>query len=144
MKTTGSLYVKATLRQPSSAAERAMRSGDAESASEVAAGCAERENRGAREEVVQGLLLDRVDAEAAAPAVAREHDRVALAPADETVAELPLVQPAFLRTNVTLNASVFNLVPVLGRVADTREGFHGVPRPHDAPEARRAREGGVS
>src|SRR5271169_4518590 len=33
MKTTGSLYVKATLRQPSSAAERAMRSGDAESAS---------------------------------------------------------------------------------------------------------------
>ena len=33
MKTTGSLYVNATLRQPSSAADAAMRSGDAESAS---------------------------------------------------------------------------------------------------------------
>ena len=84
--------MKATLRQPSSPRPRAMLSGAAASASvsisrdllmsqfwqnwqrQVAAGRAEGEHRRARQEVVERLLLDRVDAEAAGAAVGGEHD----------------------------------------------------------------------
>ena len=101
MKMTGSLYVNATLRHPRSSAASAMRVGRrgvgervdllrlrdvpvlAEPAREVAARGAEREHRRSREEVVQRLLLDRVDAEPARAAVGREHDLVVLAGADE-------------------------------------------------------------
>src|ERR671932_207696 len=93
-KMTGSLYVNATLAQPRASAASAIASGDA------AAGGAEREHRAAGKEVVERLLLDRVDAEAARAAVRRQHDLVALAHADEAQAALALPELARARADV--------------------------------------------
>ena len=62
------------------------------------------------------------------PAVRREHDLVALARPHEAEPALPLVEPAVPRADVALHAAVFDGVPVPRRVADAREGFHRVPR----------------
>jgi hypothetical protein len=54
-----------------------------EAAGEIAAGGTEGEHGGTGQEVVQRLLLDRVHAEAARPAIRGEHDLVTFAGADE-------------------------------------------------------------
>ena len=64
----------------------------AELAGQVAAGGAEREHAGARVEVVERLLLDRVDAEARAAAVGGQHHASPTALAHEAQAALALVQ----------------------------------------------------
>ena len=83
----------------------------AEPAAEVAAGGAERQHARPRVEVAQRLLLDGVDAEAAGPAVAGEHDLAA--PRLPHVAEglLPVVEPAETGTQVALHAAVVEAVP---------------------------------
>ena len=87
----------------------------AEPTGEVAARRAEGEDRAPGQEVVERLLLDRVDAEAARPAVGGEHDPVVPASPDEAEAALPLTQPAGARAEVTLDSPVGEPVPVSGR-----------------------------
>ena len=57
-------------------------------------------------ELVERLLLDGVDAEAARAAVGREHHLVALALADEAEAALAVLEPAVARAEVALDAAV--------------------------------------
>src|SRR5690606_29795062 len=97
----------------------------AELAGEIAAGGPERQHRSPGQEVVERLLLDRVDAEAARASPGREHDRAFPVGAHETQAALAFVQPAVARTGIALYAPVVERVPVAGR----REGFLA----HDAP-----------
>src|SRR6202043_1923610 len=85
----------------------------AELAGQVAAGGAERQHRGAGQEMVQRLLLDWIDAVAARPAVGLEHDLAALAGAHETEAALPLEQLAGPRAEIALDAPILEAVPVL-------------------------------
>src|ERR1700688_3073356 len=91
----------------------------AELAGQVAAGGAERQHRGAGQEMVQRLLLDRIDAVAARPAVGLEHDLAALAGAHETEAALSLEQLAGPRAEIALDTPllkpVVEAVPVLRR-----------------------------
>src|SRR5207302_7365645 len=84
----------------------------AEPAAEVAPGRSEREHRRTREEVIERLLLDRIDAEPARPSVSRQDDLVLLPRPDETEAALPFVQRAVARADVALDASVVERVPV--------------------------------
>ena len=67
--------------------------------------------------MVERLLLDRVDAEARGAPVGREHHRVALARAHEAGAALALVQAAFARAEVALDAAVVHAVPPAARMA---------------------------
>ena len=94
----------------------------AEAAGEVAAGGAERQDGRTGQEVVQRLLLDRVEAEAARPAVGGEHDLVALAGPHEAEAALSLAELAGARAHVALDPAVVELMPVGGR--------HGARRHH--------------
>ena len=64
----------------------------AELAGQVAAGGAEREHRGARQEVVERLFLDRIDAVTAGSAIRGEDYLAAEIGADKTESPLPLVQ----------------------------------------------------
>src|SRR5207248_727519 len=84
----------------------------AEAAGEVAAGRPEREHRATRQEVVERLLLDRVDAEPARAAVCRQDDRVAFARADEAEPMLPFAELAGARAHVTLDPPVVEPMPV--------------------------------
>jgi hypothetical protein len=102
--------------------------GETELASQVAAGGAEREHGAAGQEVVQRLLLDRVDAEARGAAVGREHHRVAVARAHEARAALALVQAALARAEVALDAAVVHAVPPAARVASAE--VVGLARAH--------------
>ena len=94
---------------------------------------------GARQEVVERLLLDRVDAEAGRPAVARQHDLVAGAPAHEAQPALPLAQPAVARADVALDPPVGQLVPVRRghgvRIVETQRIPLGVNRHDGSPPA---------
>jgi hypothetical protein len=65
-------------------------------------------------EVVQRLLLDRIDAKAARPAVRRQDDLPVLALPDEAETALALVQAAKPRAEVALHPAVVETVPVLG------------------------------
>src|SRR5574338_272214 len=64
--------------------------------------------------MVERLLFDRVDAKAARPAVARQHETVALARAHEAETALTLMQLAEARTDVALDAPVVEFVPMAG------------------------------
>jgi hypothetical protein len=65
--------------------------------------------------MVEGLLLDRIDAVAARSPVAGENDGVVPTCADEAEAALILVQLAGARTDVALYLSVRETVPESGR-----------------------------
>ena len=78
----------------------------AELAGEIAAGGAERQHRRAGQEVVQRLLLDRIDAEPGRAAVGGEHQLLAPARAHEAQAALAVVQAAVARADVALDAPV--------------------------------------
>ncbi len=92
----------------------------AELAGQVAAGSAERQDAGARVELVQRLLLDRIDAEPGRPPVGRQHHAVVDPLAHEAGAALALVQPAIARAQVALDAAVLERVPVARRVCRGR------------------------
>ena len=92
----------------------------AELARQVASRGPEAEHGGTGQEVVEWLLLDRVDAVAAGPAVGGTDDRIVLPGPHEAQAALSLVQPAGSRADVTLHPTVVEGVPVQRLV-----------RPHD-------------
>jgi hypothetical protein len=62
--------------------------------------------------MMEGLLLDWVDAKTTGPAVSRKHDSPILPGPDEAEAALPLMQFAKTRAEVALNASVVKRLPV--------------------------------
>ena len=66
----------------------------------------------AGQEVVERLLLDRVDAESAGAAVGGEHHLVVDPAPDEAQATLTLAQPAGARADVALHPAVLERVPV--------------------------------
>ena len=75
--------------------------------------------------MVQGLLLDGIDAEAAGAAVGREHHLVIETPADEAQTPLALPQLAEAVAQVALDALVFQPVPVAaGNDAGTSCDLH--------------------
>ena len=86
-----------------------------EATSEVAASRPKRQHRGPRIEVVQRLLLDGVDAEAAGAAVGRENHFAVQAAADEAQPTLALAKPAEARAQIALHAAVVELMPVASR-----------------------------
>ena len=87
----------------------------AELAGEVAAGRAERKDRRAGIEMIERLLLDRIDAEARRAAVGGQHHRIRFALAHEAHAALALVQPAVARAQVALDAAIVEAVPPAAR-----------------------------
>src|SRR6185436_1141748 len=84
-----------------------------ELAREVAARGPERQHRRSGEEVIERLLLDRVDAVSTRATVRGEHDLPALGGAHEAETALALVELARARTDVALDAAVGERVPVL-------------------------------
>src|SRR5262249_10308467 len=70
-----------------------------------------RQHRGARVEMVERLLLDGIDAEPRRPAVGRQDHRIVLALAHEAGAALALVQLAFARAQVALDAAIRESLP---------------------------------
>src|SRR5206468_10583777 len=72
----------------------------AELAAEVAAGGAERQDRRAGVEVIERLLLDRVDAEAGAPAVGRQDHFAVDVLADEAKAAVARLEATLPRAKV--------------------------------------------
>ncbi len=92
-------------------------------AAEIATRRSERQDRCPRIEVVERLLFDGVDAVSTRPAVGRENNLVVFASTDKTKTALPFVQLAESRAEITLNAPVFQLVPVLGRYGGVNHGF---------------------
>src|SRR5262249_5707728 len=87
----------------------------AEPARQVAAGGAERQHRRAREKVIERLLLDRVDAEAARAPEGGEDDRVLGASANEAQPALAFAELAGARAHVARDVAVGKAVPVRGR-----------------------------
>src|SRR4029077_2235043 len=109
----------------------------AELAGQVAAGGPERQQRGARQEVVQRLLLDRIDTEPARPPPGGEHDPVVLASPHEAEPPLPFEQLAEPRAEVALDPPVVERVPVL---RGNRAGGDGCVL-HDGEN--KGKEGGI-
>jgi hypothetical protein len=97
-----------------------------EPAGQVAARRPERQHRGPGQEVIERLLLDRIDAEAARTAVRREHDLVVVPLANEAHAALALAQLAEARAQIALHPPVFEEVPVpRGPHPGIDRGAHG-------------------
>ena len=86
-----------------------------ELASKIAPGRSERQDRRSRQEVIQRLLLDRIDAKSAGSPVGRQDDLTAFAGAHETEAPLALLQFAKARTQIALDTPVVEAMPVFGR-----------------------------
>ena len=96
----------------------------AELAGQIAARGAEGEHRRARQEVVERLLLDRIDAETRGATVGGQQQLIAPARTHEAEAPLALVQPAIARADVALNAAVVQPVPVAGRDTFNQVALH--------------------
>src|SRR5207244_12077752 len=79
---------------------------ETELAGEIASGRAEGEHTRPRQEMIERLLLDGIDAKAAGPAVAEELDAAGFRPAHEAQPPLPIVQLAGPGADVALHASV--------------------------------------
>src|SRR3546814_18219035 len=75
--------------------------------------------------MVERLFLDRIDAEARRAAPGGQHQIVAAAGAHETQAALALLQLAFARTDIALQAAVGQPVPVAGAHAAGAIGLLG-------------------
>src|SRR6516225_6892119 len=87
-----------------------------ELAGEVAASGAERQHARARVEMIERLLLNRIDAKARRTSIGRQDHLVALAHSHEAEAALPLMQFAVPRADVALDPSVVDPVPLGGGV----------------------------
>src|SRR5262249_26308351 len=96
----------------------------AELAGEVAARRPERKHGRPGHEMVERLLLDRIDAETGGTAVGREHDLVGLARAHKAQAALAFVQLAIARADLALDAPVLKAAPVAARYARNRLLIH--------------------
>jgi len=73
---------------------------------------AERQYWRSGQEVVERLVLDRIDAYTARPPVGGEHDRVALPHTREAEATLSFLQAAGPRADIALDPPVAGAVPV--------------------------------
>jgi hypothetical protein len=87
----------------------------AELAGEIASGRAERQHRRTRQEVVQRLFLDGIDAKPAGAAIGGQYHLIAGTGTHETQAALPFMEPAEAGAKVTLQTAVVNRVPVAAR-----------------------------
>src|SRR5690606_1336970 len=83
-----------------------------ELAREIAPGRAKREDRRAGEEMVQGLLLYGIDAEAARSSVRRQYDLATRIGANKTKPPLPFMQLARPGTQCTFHATVPQCLPM--------------------------------
>ena len=86
----------------------------AELAGQIAAGCPERQYRGAGQKMIERLLLYGVNAEAAGTPVGCQHDLATLTGADKAQAALAVFEPAGPGAHVTLHAAIGQDVPVTG------------------------------
>ncbi len=93
----------------------------AEPAGKVTPRRAEGENRRAREEVVQGFLLDGVDTEAAGSAVGGKDYLAAFVHPDKAETALPLAELTGPWAEVALHTPVLQAMPVVGRIV-----VHGI------------------
>jgi hypothetical protein len=109
----------------------------AELAGEVAACGAKGKDRRTRVEMIERLLLYRIDAEAGGAAVGGEHHGVAFAHAHKAGAALALVQPAVAWAEVTLHAAVVEHVPPTPKVVLN----HGIPLSSNAVQMHLTRGG---
>lgn len=99
----------------------------AELAGEVAPRSPERQDRRARQEMMQRFLLDRIDTKSTGSPVSHQDDLILLPRPDETEPLLPFLERAIAWTEITLNAAVLQEMPVFRR----RNGLHGaiiIPR----------------
>lgn len=87
----------------------------AERARQIATRRTKTQDRRSRQEMIEGLFLNRVDAKPAGSTICSEDDLVIFSRPDKAEPPLPLSQFAVARAHVTLNASVFDLMPVFGR-----------------------------
>jgi len=83
-----------------------------ELAGQIAARRPERQDSGARQEVVQRFLLNWIDAETARASVSEELEPTLLDPSHETQTALSLVHAATSRTNVALHTTIGKRLPV--------------------------------
>jgi hypothetical protein len=88
--------------------------------------------------MIQGLFLDRIDAETRGASVGGEHHPIALPTTHEAKPTLALVKFAEAWADITLNATVFEPVPMAARNTFQLFGTHhgapcaalkGTPRP---------------
>jgi hypothetical protein len=84
----------------------------AEFARQVAASGAEGQDRRARQEVIERLLLDRIDAKTGRAPIGRKYDLIALPRAHEAQAALAFVQFAIARADIALDATILQRVPI--------------------------------
>ena len=87
-----------------------------ELAGEVTAGGPEGKDWGAGEKMIEGLLFDGIDAEAAGASVAGEDHRALVAGADEAEPGLALLDMTVAGAEVALDPAVIQPVPVAGGV----------------------------
>src|SRR5262249_6059013 len=87
----------------------------AEFAGQIAASGAEGEDGRAGQEMIERLLLDRVDAEAGRAAIGSEHHLILGARTYEAEPALALVQAAITRAQIALDASVLESAPIAAR-----------------------------
>jgi hypothetical protein len=82
--------------------------------------------------MIQGFLLDRIDAETRGASVGGEHHPIALSTAHEAKTTLALVKLAEAWADITLNATVLESVPMAARKTFQFLGtHHGVRRARD-------------
>jgi hypothetical protein len=82
--------------------------------------------------MMEGLLLDRVDDEAARATICRQNDSFVAPRPHEAEAPLALAQAAGAGADVTLNAAVVELVPVRGWNAFEQDEFSVADDPSSA------------
>jgi len=86
----------------------------AELATQIAACGAEGKNGGTRQKVIQGFLLDRIDAKTAGSSVCGQDNRVVFSGAHKAEAPLAFVEAAEARTDIALHTAVIEQGPVAG------------------------------
>jgi hypothetical protein len=85
-------------------------------AGEIAAGGAKRQYRSAWQEMIQGLLFDRIDAKTTRSAISVKDNLVILAGPDKTKPLLAIPEFAKPRADLTLHPAIIQLAPILGRL----------------------------
>jgi hypothetical protein len=80
---------------------------------QIAPGRPEGQHARARQEMIERLLLDRIDTEAARAPIGEELDLSAFGPANEAQSTLALVQLARSRADIALHPAIVQRVPVL-------------------------------
>jgi hypothetical protein len=96
----------------------------AELAGQIAARRTEREHTAAGVKVIQGFFLDGVNAKTRGTAIGGEDHGIALPHPHKTGPALPFLQAAVARTEVTLNASICEIMPVAAGMRYKRFFIH--------------------